>query len=542
MTDAPLRVMIADDEAAARRFLARQVRRCPLVMELVGQAHTGPQLLSKLEDGAPPDILLLDIMMPGFTGLEALRKLKRGREQMKVVVISAYDRFDFAQEALKLGVDDFLLKPLRPAELLAAVARCGDQIANERAQERQNRVLAEKAHAGRLEAQSTLVGDILARDQESDHDALRRRLSLLGFGQPQAVMLAEAPRQCGHELKGSIPSWVDKHPSIWSTLRPGRVALLPWDGAARPAELESMARSLLRHLRESVPTECAESVRVAHAGPTRDLAALPGLYESASLSLNVAYVTGQSLVGSPTEDDRGGAPTHSIFRLESRLAEEMRLGSPQTALALLNDLVEQSSVARGSDPRSLMVELVAAITVACRVASQHLSEEEELLRLRNSAVSSLMGTGATGEMVQAARECIEDIFSRYEEKADNRQRVVAAAQAVIGRRVGENLSLCDVAAEVFVSPYYLSHLFKDVSGVSFQEYLTSVRIERAKELLRNTDLACQTIGQEVGYSSASYFSQIFKRHTGQSPAEFRGALRRAMSADAADPVPDTDGA
>jgi two-component system response regulator YesN len=96
-----------------------------------------------------------------------------------------------------------------------------------------------------------------------------------------------------------------------------------------------------------------------------------------------------------------------------------------------------------------------------------------------------------------------------------------SAKAIIEKRAHEKLTLSDVAAEVFISPCYLSRLFKTICGTSFQDYLTNVRIDRAKTLLRDTQMPCRAIGQQVGYESPSYFSKVFKQITGMSPTEFR---------------------
>lgn len=124
--DFKLRVILADDEPVARRLLRRNLCRSAPNVEVVGEASNGYELLSLLES-VTADMVLLDIMMPGLNGLEAFKRLGRKAEELKVIIVSAYDRFEFAQEALNLGAFAYLLKPVRPSELKQSIRKCASK-------------------------------------------------------------------------------------------------------------------------------------------------------------------------------------------------------------------------------------------------------------------------------------------------------------------------------------------------------------------------------------------------------------------------------
>jgi len=126
-----LTAVIADDEPVARRLLRHNLIRFAPHVEIVGEASNGEELLQLL-DHVAADILMLDIVMPGLNGLEFLAQFEAKTKGMEVIIISAYDRFDFAQQALHLGVFDFLLKPVRPADLVACIDRCEEDISSRR--------------------------------------------------------------------------------------------------------------------------------------------------------------------------------------------------------------------------------------------------------------------------------------------------------------------------------------------------------------------------------------------------------------------------
>ncbi len=360
-----LRAIMADDEAVARRLLKRNLQRSAPYVEVIGEASNGRELLALLE-ATTADILMLDIMMPGLNGLEALRQLEGKAKDMKVVIVSAHDRFDFAREALSLGVFDYLLKPVRPNELMATISKCALKIEEERAKD----VSAPYANFQ--------VGTAKSRCSDADE----------------------------------------------------------------------------------------------------------------------------------------------FFVLESKLVNEVKAGSLQRALEVLKELVERAAVAACGNG-FLGLELATATTGACKAAAELAGGSESMLALRNLTVQKLVQSRTVREMAGVAKDCLKMVFESIGSNGSCSQRLILSAQAIIEERACENLALGDVAREVFVSPWYLSRLFKATCGVSFQDYLTRVRIDKAKALLRDTDMSCKAIGQMVGYSSASYFSQVFKRSVGMSPGEFR---------------------
>lgn len=359
-----LRVIVADDEPVARRLLERNLRRSVPYAEVVGEASNGYQLLSLL-DKVTADILLLDIMMPGLNGLEALRCLGTRNDHMKVIIVSAYDRFEFAQEALNLGAFAYLLKPVRPSELRQSIRKCVSKIIEER--------------AARV-----------------------------------------------------------------SRVKPGFSAF--------------------------------------------DLSATAGL--------------------------------DSLFDVESKLIEQVRTGSLDGVRKTLDKLaweIKDLTSIHGF----LGLELASMTMRICKAAAEVTGAFEDISELRNLAVLKMMQCETLTETMNVMISCLEALFEHFESDELSTRRLVMSAKAIIEKRAHEKLTLSDVAAEVFISPWYLSRLFKTICGTNFQDYLTDVRINRAKTLLRDTQMPFRTIGQQVGYESPSYFSKVFKQITGMSPTEFR---------------------
>jgi two-component system response regulator YesN len=155
------------------------------------------------------------------------------------------------------------------------------------------------------------------------------------------------------------------------------------------------------------------------------------------------------------------------------------------------------------------------------IATESASDPAAMIELRNAYVNRLMKMESADELVRFARSCLERVFSTREINGSEGRRLVAQAKDMLEGRATEDVTLADVARGVFVSPSYLSRLFKAICGVNFHEYLTTIRIQKAQALLRDSDMSCGEVGRAVGYSNASHFSQTFKTITGYTPSQFR---------------------
>lgn len=210
----------------------------------------------------------------------------------------------------------------------------------------------------------------------------------------------------------------------------------------------------------------------------------------------------------------------SLFDVESKLIEQVRTGSLDGVRKTLDKLaweIKDLTSIHGF----LGLELASMTMRICKAAAEVTGASEDISELRNLAVLKMMQCETLTETMNVMISCLEGLFGHFEYDKLSTRRLVMSAKAIIEKRAHEKLTLSDVAAEVFISPCYLSRLFKTICGTSFQDYLTNVRIDRAKTLLRDTQMPCRAIGQQVGYESPSYFSKVFKQITGMSPTEFR---------------------
>ena len=401
------KVLIADDEAIIREGIRDAVDWEALGMEVCAEAEDGEEALVLAEQyGA--DVMLVDLNMPIIHGLELIRLIRERLPSCLVVIITGHDEFEYAREAIRLGVQEYVLKPTNPVELTQIMTRVRD----------------------RLEEEAKLAAYLDAAAAQ-----IRKNLPLL------------RERFCLEWMEGSL----------------GR------------EEIAEQLRFLQLPVR---PPEFVMAIR----WPELDMSQSPRNESERQLMLYaIENVTSELL----------DAADYLVFRDSTGLI-----------LLVIWDDVPQA-LASGIE-QAVQQCLKLAVQVHLEPAGQDLAEVGAALRRARSAVSREVRLSP----------------------------IVRRARALIRQRYADpELSLEAAAAELRVSPVYLSRILKQELGAPFNSLVTMMRMEKATRLLTGTDLPIHEIAESVGYVSQHYFSTAFKKMFGVSPNQYRKGETEAEEAD-----------
>ena len=530
-----LTAIIADDEPVARRLLRHNLDRFAPHVEIVGEASNGQELLLLLEHTSA-DMLMLDIVMPGLDGLEALALFREKAIQIEVIIISAYGRFDFAQKALKLGAFDFLLKPVRPADLVACIDKCAAKIVSTRNINRSYADLERKVKVTENVAKTSLLREVVSGvfplgDEVDSWNGLQ----FFDGDSPQLMVVVDVPGSVDDEVVDVIAGWCKMREAVWCESGKDRVVMLlkvNTDLSTIGSQFgwEKWAEAIVKSLNDQICAHLSQYhtgfPRIGYIGPTDGLG-LARRYEIVCRAINRAYSSGKAVIKANSHE----IPVSSMLQgqceyenqilvIQTELVNEVRFGSLEAAKALLEEWV-QRLLHLDYGYGFLRLEFATLINSVCRAGVEVTGRIHNFQAIRNTMVEELTQISTLDGMVGVVRSCLELVFNAFKTTGFVQDKLVSRAKAIVEKRFYEDLTLGQVASEVFVSQYYLSRLFKKQCGVGFQQYLMQIRIREAKNLLRNTDLSCAVVGEKVGYSNASYFSRIFGKVVGQSPTEFR---------------------
>ncbi|MGG1312048.1 MULTISPECIES: AraC family transcriptional regulator [Cohnella] len=438
------RLLIADDEALEREGLEWIASRMlPDTFEII-HAENGRQAIELAEDRRP-HIVFMDVQMPGIQGLEALKEIRNLLPDAKLVLVTAYDYFSYAQEALALGVKEYIVKPAGREQIAELLRKLVDELERE-------------------------------KDKRAEQLELKSRVYAL-----QPLVENELA------LMLMVDQVID----------------------ARPEELAEWL---------DFPLEDCRCLVLAFAGHD------PGLDKRALFETirRFAKSHGHCIVSSILEHHlavflRKPPQAEDDWKEEAvRFGEKLRDTVRSQLKADLS--VGIGTLRSGADGlRRSYFEAVFASTCSDRNGSVCLFDD-----LRQ------------GRTVQFPHEATEDAAQRsYVMSALNRIReireeqtstVIDRAKAYIRQRFTEDLSLEDVAEFVHLNPFYFSKVFKQHVGETFIDFLTRLRIEKAKQLIREDQFSIKEVCYEVGYKDPNYFSRVFKKVTGVSPSEYRAQL------------------
>ncbi len=517
------KVFFVEDEAVTREGIRDNVDWHASGFEFCGEAADGEMALPLLRT-VKPDVLITDIKMPFMDGLQLSKIIRERMPWVKIIILSGHDEFEYAQQAIKLGVTDYLLKPITVQNLQNALQKLTVQLDREREEQANLKKLQEQVEENRSTLRERflfklIVGavspiEITETGQMLGLDLTARHYLVLIL----KIALNDVTEQYEHEeyrqIQNTVMELIEKNPDIFSLKRDWGDLVLIMKGNT-PEYLEEERDFLLDQIRREVgktrykltvgvgtakrqPPDICQSFVEALAHLQNSLNGDGGLnhaFEQAEL-LKMDKSAVESYLHSGVKGDFDEFFGEYIkplgeTALKSNLIKNYIFADVVLAIAkLVNDL--------GGDVEKVIPELNSMEIIMSNIkTAEQLREQVCKIITTALAYRDSQPKGQHTDLIRQAKEFLEQHYT------------------------DPDLSLTEVAARVNLSASHFSVVFSQETGHTFKECLTDIRINKAKELLRMTGLRSADIAYQVGYNDPHYFSSVFKKHTGLSPSEFR---------------------
>ena len=540
------RIILVDDEEEVRQSIIRKIDWKEAGFQVVGDAENGQDALEKVEL-LEPDLILTDIRMPYMDGLTLSERVRQKHPSVKIVIFSGYDDFEYAKQAIKLNVTEYILKPVNVEELTAILKRIKSNL-DEEIEQKRNVSLLRESYIRNL-------------------PILRERfLNELAGGTVDPAVLSEKLREYDIPLAGAkkwVAAAIDIDPE---EIRKGRELPLHKEKGLIPI-------SVAQILEEKLGQYCRSSVFSASPMLRSQLAVIAAI-DQGMTQTGLIDVLGdicreiKKILEVPVTIGIG----RSCQRLEDisfsykgaadALGYKAIVGAGGTIY--IND-VEPVSGGKLSFDGKEQAELTAAIKFGPREsieqavqsimdkmgdAKVHFRQCQAYMLSVSSAVIQLVqqydlnmkqivdeGQEAEDQFVLIPKmQRLED-FSEWllsaalrinqamnQERDNTMKQVIQTAKEYIRDNYQDpELSVEKICRFLHMSPAYFSTMFKKETGQAYIAYLTQIRLDKAVELLNTTDDKTYVIAAKVGYQEQNYFSYVFKKHFGVSPTKFRGA-------------------
>ena len=526
------KIMLADDEGIVIDSLKFIIEKEFGDSCTVEYAKTGRSVI-ELAERYRPDIAIMDIQMPGINGIEAMREIRETNRSVVFIVMSAYDKFDYAKEAIKLSVLEYITKPMERTKIVSALKKAMEQIDRERDKRSNDLLIREKLETVMPIIENGLLYNLLF--QEHFTEDIENYKQLLGIDQDYAYLLSVVcgEAQEGNHMTNAVGSSV-KMSQYGEALReylkevyPGVVLGMSMANKLPglvPCEEKQMSYeeriALIERSREIV-RELKRRTQISFRIGISAIAPLEEAREAYKEATNALIMTTGSVAH---VDDLPIGCTHEAaypVELEKKLFAEVKNGEADHAAATAATYFDMVAKQYGEYLMSIRLKVLEFVLYAEYIAYNSGGMTYEFCD-RADYLPTVMEIDDIQTLrtwfVDKMRTASRNVSTKAAEKS---QGAVEVAKNYIQNNYSRDISLDEVSQAVNISPYYFSKIFKEDVGEGFVEYLTKIRMDKAKELLTTTECSMKEICSMVGYADPNYFSRSFKKNVGVTPTEYK---------------------
>ncbi len=511
-----MKVFLVDDEIAIRENLRNSFPWEERGYQLVGEAPDGEMALPMLRD-LNADILLTDIRMPFMDGMKLCEEVQRTMPWVERIILSGYDDFAYAQKAISLGVREYLLKPVTAAELEAALDRVRLKIEEKRKERENLTALRERLLSGNQFMKDKLLASLFTEEGDpEDDDALLSQMRGLGInltaGCYSVIDIAfdaegEERLSCRNALL-SLAEMSGGGVFVCSAPKGARALVL----GDNPEDTEERAYSFANSAMHQPELSGKKRLLIAVGDTVNDFHEIRQSMKGARHA--------RHLQGPETNEERkiisvneNTGEQHILSETDlSPLYERLQYASSGSVEGILMEYSEKM------DPALALGYLRVAALMAARKIIQDAGGNPRDEMSEEQIDKALHQEGKEG-FRQLSLLLRTAITYRDRNRSGYGDSAISKARAYLAQHYSDpNLMLQDVAGEVHLSQSHFSTIFAQETGLTFTQYLTALRIGKAKELLEATDMRSSQIAGEIGYNDAHYFSYLFKTNTGRAPS------------------------
>lgn len=543
-----LKIFLAEDEVVVRETIKRMIPWEELGFELVGEAADGEMALPLLIR-QQPDLLITDIKMPFMDGLTLARLAKKEIPGLKVVILSGYDDFNYAKQAIGIGVEDYLLKPITKNALIERLSEIRSRYEHEKTQKE----YYEKFHREMQAYEKNSIRDFFEALVRGSMDMMEvyKRAEKLGLDiVAEAYNVLIFTMNCDEDFSGQrdeYSSWEAESLELLENFFAGHSSAMLFRSnifsygvllKGQRETIEENTRVCVDEIRKILSRQDGRREWFLAVGQSVErLSQIQKSYHTASRAFSQRYLYDENILYydemETMEHPGGQAETEDNAYLQKVDVNALNPAILQKFLS--NGLQEETEnfvkdyfYAIGQEPMESLV-----------------FRNYVILNVRFSVISFIKGLGCdTNEMESAdteevlaesgknmesaiayAKKMISQAIEIRDQNSGNKNRSIlkTAVDFIDSHYMDEEISLNTVANVANVSSNHFSALFSQNMGQTFIEYLTSLRMNKAKELLRCTGMRSSEIAGEIGYKDAHYFSYLFKKTQGMTPSDYRKA-------------------
>lgn len=479
-----------------------------------------------------PDVVVTDIKMPFMDGLQLSTWIREHYPMIKIIILTGFDEFDYAQQAVKLHVNEYVLKPFSAQELMDVLVKVKCQLDEEIAQKENVQILQEHYRKSLPILRETFLASLISGKLSKTmirEKSLNYNIDLNGSSFICFVISMDSP---GDELKqfailNIAEEMMGRHQQGIVFMHHDYVICLTMDPSAHRDEVMNKTIAILGEIRHNVERYLKITITIGVGSICYDAADVQYSYEGAISALDYRLILGGNRVICIDDVERRFVDKLRFDELkEHALIRSLKIGTIQEIHEMIDQLFDEITVANVS-VQDFQLYLLEMLTTVLKVSKD-----------ANVDFDAVFGTGfqfienrSKFTNLQEAKSWFIGICTRIINRITNERQysyknlVEQAKQYVHDHFQETDISINKVCSHLHISSGYLSSIFKKETKTTFVSYLLQIRMETAKQLLRTTDLRSFEIAEKVGFSDPNYFSFCFRKHCGISPKDYKNSAR-----------------
>lgn len=525
------KMILADDELVILKSMSKIIEWTKYGFMVCGVAESGEEVLEKIPS-LNPDLIITDVMMPRLNGIELAKKIRDKYPNIEVAVLSGYDEFDYAQSAIRAGVVEYLTKPMKKEELIAALDRVKNRLDRKK-------ILSENMENLKKEVQKQIP---IVKNQyfcglingvNESESMILGKIKNFGCklqGYPYLLCAFELDYRidesydvCKHEMlwvkmNMIVEQVLMKEMQRWEHFKQGNklyYILEPRSESGYTKALEDMLTEIIREFK----TLSGESISAGISSPYEEYGKLCQAARECGIALEERCNTGDNSCIF-YEDVKLTAHKNHIYNRDmmNTVISKMHALNQKEVVCLINGMFEELKKENALYPQFYGQTILLLVEIYnFAVASKHEVQKEVWRKI------AALGDYKTADSLRKlVIKTVESVIPEVRQEKESKGReLITAIEDYVQQHIDKEISLQEIADAVHISKSYLCSIFKRECGETFFNYLTTSRINKAKELLKKTEHKVYVIAGMVGYQDYAYFAQVFKKCVGITAKEYR---------------------
>ncbi len=535
------KILVVDDEIIVREGIRDIIPWDENGFELIGAVENGAEAI-KIIDAQTPDIVLTDICMPFLDGLELANYISEKYQGIKVIIFTGYDNFEYAQQAVKLRAFDFLLKPITAKQLILILKKLKKELDEESRKKKELKKIKSKLNESFPVLKERFLNKLIAGYFDQNNIKQRFKYFNINLTGKYLIILVVDIKDDNkiEEYKESSEfelirfSALEICENILKKRNGGlvfqnheeQIVIILENNESN--KLINIALEISNEIKKNIIENLKVSITIGIGNICEQLNEIFMSYKSALTALDYRFLLGKNQIinineinGKYSKRDN----TDNKKEWAKKVVYYLKAGSLESVYDTIEKMIKYLKESNISKKMCyLYIQNVFAFIMN---AFDDLGiNETDIFGESFNPFTEIFNYYTLNEIEPWLKECCKKLTDYIISKREDfcKSKVLKAKELIRNNFHDPNLSLNIVCNSIYISISYFSLIFKKYTDMTFVEYLTNFRIEKAKELLKTTALRSSEIAYNIGYNDPHYFSAAFKKNTGLTPTDFRENL------------------